>query len=681
MENLLIFNEEDIKEIPHENTLNLIDFYRRCKIFIEESDGSLSVEELFALIKSGELILLQIIEPFSDVGEDDFFSEFKKVLPFALNICTNPKSHLKTIERLSDIEKVKKVTPYSLKHLGSHSEHWKARTISGVIPARMMLQEYEDDYDIYENIFFRIVIEYMIRVVSEKQMELDLAEKQSNTIIEWEKYGEYFRDYKRAALLKSIMPVYRENETIEKIEKYKLYREELENIENKLSVIISSRFFNSLNRNLKISFPVQPTNILKMDGRYREIMLFWNNIRKSSSVKNILSNELYNNLEAYRAYVQTLLLYGLHNSGMKYSSYDVVSFKNNKFNSSVVFYDTRFKVKCYNDTLFGIDVIRINISDEKFVDEVISAQFPVNEIKDILGENIEVIEEENILRFLGDLKYLEDDNVKKYFKNISESLTGDNVRLIKKYNLLDKEWRTIIQNAIRKNKSNLKSNQYNIIIVPIYTLPKDNYHSYYKFTDRLYDIYQLMFDKADSVIFVVPIDVYNETISEIKENNILNRIINYGEANSSVDAANFGGYKCGIIPVSQTDVNSVQRLIKVVKIHLQRFRIEWKGRQEVCPVCCNRDFRKIGNNSWRCSNPECDIIWGEIKCRDCGKTYSYIRPYSDFTDDIRKLSIWNKKILKENMFGTRTICDFEFIEKNKIIKYVQKCPYCGGRYE
>ena len=191
------------------------------------------------------------------------------------------------------------------------------------------------------------------------------------------------------------------------------------------------------------------------------------------------------------------------------------------FNSSVVFYDTRFKVKCYNDTLFGIDVIRINISDEKFVDEVISAQFPVNEIKDILGENIEVIEEENILRFLGDLKYLEDDNVKKYFKNISESLTGDNVRLIKKYNLLDKEWRTIIQNAIRKNKSNLKSNQYNIIIVPIYTLPKDNYHSYYKFTDRLYDIYQLMFDKADSVIFVVPIDVYNETISEIKENNIV----------------------------------------------------------------------------------------------------------------------------------------------------------------
>lgn len=186
-------------------------------------------------------------------------------------------------------------------------------------------------------------------------------------------------------------------------------------------------------------------------------------------------------------------------------------------------------------------------------------------------------------------------------------------------------------------------------------------------------------DVSDNVskIFVFPTDLYK--FEKIENSSLISRVINYGESYDSKDSTMWGNYKVGIIPISQTEINSTQRLIKLVSIHLNRLAVEWGLAEDSCPLCESHDVIKVDSDTWKCKNHDCGILWGTTNCSSgCGESFSWIRPAIEISkSDIEERNPLKLILKKESIFDRLTITDFDFIEENEVIKYVPKCPKCG----
>ena len=91
--------------------------------------------------------------------DNEWMKTVEMYLPSLQKIIQNPKSTLRYEEEIVPIEKVKKVTKDSIRHLAMHSENIKTIDEDGnVIPSKLLTMHSEVDYAIYENRFIMTLI-------------------------------------------------------------------------------------------------------------------------------------------------------------------------------------------------------------------------------------------------------------------------------------------------------------------------------------------------------------------------------------------------------------------------------------------------------------------------------------------------------------------------------------------
>lgn len=91
--------------------------------------------------------------------DNEWIKTVEMYMPSLQKIVKNPKSTLKYEEEIVPIEKVKKVTKDSIKHLSQHTENIKTINENGnVIPSKLLTTHAEVDYAIYENRFIMTLI-------------------------------------------------------------------------------------------------------------------------------------------------------------------------------------------------------------------------------------------------------------------------------------------------------------------------------------------------------------------------------------------------------------------------------------------------------------------------------------------------------------------------------------------
>lgn len=154
---------------------DLADFGKRLEAWCRRTDKS--VAALFEALRSGALTLLSRANPLSGLSTDYAFDEILKECSSLLEICERPRLHLHVEESVRPIGVVRKSGPAAIKHLARHSEHWEARTVSGLRPARLLAQVLEDDWQLYENRF-------VVTLVRKLQRYLQLACKDINERLE-----------------------------------------------------------------------------------------------------------------------------------------------------------------------------------------------------------------------------------------------------------------------------------------------------------------------------------------------------------------------------------------------------------------------------------------------------------------------------------------------------------------
>lgn len=104
-------------------------------------------------------------------------------LPALHNICKRPKSHLKSINEIRPIDAVKIIGHEAIPYLAAHNEDWEARTATGLKPARLFSRTEDDDFQIYENLVIKTVIDMALRFLRRLCRELQQTKDQLNGIL------------------------------------------------------------------------------------------------------------------------------------------------------------------------------------------------------------------------------------------------------------------------------------------------------------------------------------------------------------------------------------------------------------------------------------------------------------------------------------------------------------------
>lgn len=655
------------------------DFSRTLKDVV--NDASISIGELFDGIKNKKINLLSVVEPITDVDDESLLEDIKKALPYAKGICSSPRLQLKTKYELMDVELAKRITSHSMQHLAAHSEHWKARSITGLIPKRIVARTSEDNLNIYENLFFGKVIDVALCLVAQKQRDTMQALSQKSALIDWNKYSQELGDYKKALLLQKMLPDFDQNAIETAQSGLQKYQNLLEKIERGLITVISSQFYQELETVgiKKFPLPVKPTNILKMDSRYRQILKLWTKLQAYRKQQTSgFDGAVVEPYRSYFSYVALLLLYGLYNEGYQIDESSKVTITNDILSFKTNIYFDKIKVNLEIRNAKGTPYIYVGFEERQLYRIPYKLPYAINNLKAYYPEDILQDDDDG---FVTLLHLSSKDRVKKYFRSIKAAWmkTQSDSKAAAKIRYWDKQWQKTVEDALIEVKSPKK---HTLGIFPLWGTFRGDDRELEQETNKILAPFASgNIDQLDNMIFVLPYDTHERTLHLAKNRKVLKRLINYGESYEPNDKQ-YAGYRIGILPVSQRDLSSVQRLVKAVDIHRKQLMIEWGLAIEECPICGSHNVIENGNDSFECLNPQCRALYAKPHCRHCGRQFSWVmtsvKIKKDYFSDDDK-SIMEKILRNESVLGNVVITDFSIeVDKDGLdIRFSPRCPYCG----
>jgi hypothetical protein len=225
-------------------------------------------------IASGQNVFFQKHLMETRIFDGSWVDYIEENLRYLDNVIRNPKSFIKDSEEIVPIERAKKTTAESIRHLASHSQYIKSVSPSGeVMPKKILTIFKEEDLAIYENRFVKTLTDKLVSFVErryetiKKLIGTDYINK-FHTTSEF-KFDDTTIEYELNLNI---------SKTIKDIEAEKKNFELLDRVENLRSMIIrflSSEFMSSLKSSKPVFSPIQRTNILMKDFNYRKCYDIW----------------------------------------------------------------------------------------------------------------------------------------------------------------------------------------------------------------------------------------------------------------------------------------------------------------------------------------------------------------------------------------------------------------------
>lgn len=671
--------------VKRENTLldteileEMSDFSRTLNEFL--SSGRATLKQLFDGIQNKQINLLSVVEPITGVDDKSILEDIKNALPYAKGICTNPRLQLRTKYELMDVELAKRITSHSMQHLAAHSEHWKARTITGLVPKRIIARTSEDNLNIYENLFFGKVINTALYLVAKKQRDTMQALSQKAAIIDWNKYSKELWDPKKIVLLQKMFPDFNQDDIEFTQLELQEYQKLLEKIERGLTTIVSSQFYKSLETvNIKnFPLPVRATNILKMDSRYRKILKLWTQLQAcQKQVSAGFEGSLIDPSRCYVSYVALLLIYGLYNEGYSIDESSSVNIVDNLLSFKTSIHFNKIKITIEIKNVKRMPYVHVSFEEKQLYRIPYDLSYPIDELKSYYPNDIL---QDNDNSYVTLIRLDSKDIVKKFFRKIKSTWITNQVDLKaeSKIKYWDRQWQKRMEDAFIEFRPSRKNS---LGIFPLWGTFKGDDVEIESEINQIIEPFSINnFDNLDNMMFVLPFDTNERTLLRSKSQKLMKRLINYGESYEPNDKK-FANYRIGMLPVSQRDLSSVQRLVKTVNLHRKRLMLEWGLASNECPVCGSNEVIENGKDSFKCL--KCKALFAKPKCKHCGHQFGWIMTSVKVNKDyfIDDDSPIIKKLLhNENVLGNFVITDFSIeMDKNgSDVHFPPRCPHCGN---
>lgn len=135
----------------------LKEYYETIEEFMKANKKLSYVEFDYAVVH--DLTLFTIDPDFSFEVLEANINAILKVIPAIKQIFAKPFIHLKDQSVILPTESVRIINNKTIQHISSHSELWSDVKENEVKPIKLLTRTYEDNYGIYENLFFCKVID------------------------------------------------------------------------------------------------------------------------------------------------------------------------------------------------------------------------------------------------------------------------------------------------------------------------------------------------------------------------------------------------------------------------------------------------------------------------------------------------------------------------------------------
>ncbi len=567
----------------------------------------------------------------------------------AMEECTNqlphifqkPKQHLKQINEIRPAAVVSRIGQESIRHLASHSEHWKGIKASGLVPERLLARTLEDDFAIYENVAVKSIVDQLykeMKVLSEEnidcsmQMDIDDGHAVSG------EQKTYF--HARDLLLKGM-----DNESVAYNQMLlEDQREHITNILEKLSKCRSTPLYRTLKRQRPIKGKLKKTNIFMMDKYYKyayelsELMLNRQEVNPYEAVQDITGE--------YTLFCKILFIFALRYFNFKLSDLTEEIFEGEKL------LNITYNFKKWHIILSDYNVASLDINGfclEMYVDNPIEVNCgPI----DINGATIS--------RFSG---VRASGNMLVFDRPWSNQEQENLIRELKKTWPKNKTaWPADFKMKLVAAFHNANTESRRCLMLPWKYIVPDNIEEISQLKSIL--LGKLKNESFD-MVYILTASRPNELVN-IENQTVLNGLLTYGKANDATGQIK----SCyAILPIGIGDINSYRRYTKILLDHMIALDCE----RDVCPICGDKLFAGKGeqNNIFGCCTCGFEII--DTQCSSCKRRFPYTRYILPKTTSVRIDNPGFRVMARENELGFKNITGVR-LEGGTIHPI---CPYCG----
>lgn len=289
------------------------------------NDTNHSLHELFKDLgkkvsarKTGAMDIFPLIQTLEDKLEmNDFEIYLCENIPHLEQICRQPHYLLQRIIEKVNASRAKRIPSKSYQYLAAHTEDWEQKSIVSFKPNRVLNEELDLNFNIYENQLFLALIERCLKYLNGRLKEVkDISlfiEKYKELLDKRNDTHAWFEKVSRNLTL--IGGVYEDENFLKEKNgdhaKLITTEEHLRAAYKRLLIIRSSDLFDEVNKRAAKSITLRDTNVLINHKHYRYVRSLWlelNKIRPEKSEEDLKIDEQIV-IEGLRAYAKTLFSY------------------------------------------------------------------------------------------------------------------------------------------------------------------------------------------------------------------------------------------------------------------------------------------------------------------------------------------------------------------------------------
>jgi len=229
---------------------------------------------LFEAMKNGKNTYAGIRRRENKTYAPDFIIEIENAISSLEAIVNDPHQFIKENPQVVEVEKAKRITHHSVKHMAQHTENISSIGSDGSVdPKRVLNMFIEDELKIYENRFIMTLVRRLQTFIELRYKYIiehsDTRDSDLVAITSQVKIGEV--TYELETKLKIVMPSDDEG-----------HREANQDLLNRLITLrkrtlflATSRFMQEMKKAAPVSDPVLQTNIMRLNYEYQNAYRLW----------------------------------------------------------------------------------------------------------------------------------------------------------------------------------------------------------------------------------------------------------------------------------------------------------------------------------------------------------------------------------------------------------------------
>lgn len=206
-----------------------------------------------------------------------WIDQVEETIPYLDNIIRKPRKFIVQDEDIVPVEKSKKITQDTVKHLSQHTSLIQGLDEDGTIrPVKVLNITKEETMDLYENRFIYSLIKNLYNFIR-KQMDVEDYEASITTTKNFAYEGQTKIDGENVNT--KVLITSKKKEILETASR-KSTKERLTNINEIISGFMNSKFIKSISNATPVRSPIRRTNVILKDKNFKKALELWEFLEK-----------------------------------------------------------------------------------------------------------------------------------------------------------------------------------------------------------------------------------------------------------------------------------------------------------------------------------------------------------------------------------------------------------------